>query len=174
MSTAHGVTLAENGADIFIFRQSRDSTTQVLVYLEGKYLGGFIGNVDRDGSSDYVSGKQGPQDGHYMLNPKPKEDYDGGPTEYLPGTPSITGPDRPIGSPGEGWQNTVRFHPCGGSTGCQTGPLVWADRIWDIVERHPQSTHLRIKTVAAPMAIPPDTKLPSPHRHSWPAFGIRV
>jgi hypothetical protein len=169
MKTAHGVNLQEDGADIFIFRTSRESSTKVLVYLEGEYLGGFVGNIDSDGTPDYVIGMRGPPDGHYLLKPKPPEDFENGPFEYVPGTPSITGSGRPIGSPAEGWKNTVRFHPCGGSTGCQTGPLEWANRIWDIVEDHQNSTNLRIKT--EPLgSIPVGRKLPRPRSHPWPAF----
>jgi hypothetical protein len=169
-------SLNKNGANLVIFRTARDSTTSVWVYEGGEYLGGFVGNMDPDGSPDYAAKSgggthRGPPDGDYSLRAKSAADYEGGKREYVPGTPSITGKGRQIGSPAPGYLNTVRFHPYGGSTACQTGTLEWSNRIWDIVARNPAGTvHLRIVTSAYPKAIPVGPRLPAPQSHPWPAF----
>ena len=157
---------------VVIYRTARNSVTSVSVYENGKYLGGFNGNVDPDGTSDYVDGKQGPPDGDYKIYPKPVSDYDGGAREFVAGTPSITGKGQRIGSPNSSYPwGTVRFHPCGGSTACQTGPLQWANRIWDMTARNPTiGIDLYIRTATYPRAIIVGPSLPAPKSHPWPPF----
>jgi RHS repeat-associated protein len=157
---------------VVIYRTARDSITSVSVFKNGEYLGGFVGNLDPDGTSDYAPGKRGPADGDYKLYPKPESDYDGGATEFVPGTPSITGTGQRIGSPDGGYPwGTVRFHPYGGSTACQTGPFEWVNRIWDLVASNPtKGVDLYIRTLSTPRAIIVGPNLPAPNSHPWPAF----
>ena len=172
-SHAFGRKLQADGANVFVFRTSRDSRTSVIVYEDGRYLGSYTGNADPNGGSgsDYKQGERGPPDGNYRILPKPAAAYDGQAGEFMPGTPSITGAGREAGSPAHGYRPTVRVHPYGGSTACQTAPNEWADRIWDVTERNPANTVLmHIKTDPIPMALPESPPLPRPSGHPWPAF----
>src|SRR5687767_121817 len=116
LTHAFGVKLDPNGFDIVSLRKRRNAITHLFFYEKGKLIGACHGNKNPNGEgSDYVNGSQGQPDGDYKLFPKPEEDYDGGLLEYLAGTPSVTGAGMPVGKPGSGYKNTIRFHPCGGS-----------------------------------------------------------
>ena len=164
--------LQKDGADIYVIRESRDSPTVVLVYEDGEYLGGYRGNLDPDGTSDYQSGKFGPNDGDYLVLPKPRSQYSFGSQsiEYAQGTPSITGMQKglKLGQYRSGVNATYRIHQHGGSTGCQTAPIEWANRIWDITDRNPVgSVRMHIRTQSMPIGIPLGPKLQAPTQHTW-------
>src|SRR4051812_16012821 len=74
-----------------------------------------------------------------------------GPREYVGGTPSVSGIGFPIGKPADGYLNTIRFHPCGGSEACQTAPLPWANLVWDIMKEVPDKRfHFHLRSMANP------------------------
>jgi RHS repeat-associated protein len=165
--------LQTDGADIYVFRESREASTSVLVYEDGQYVGGYRGNVNPDGTgaTDYATGKRGPPDGDYSIMPKTAAQDEGLNSEYVAGTPSITGKGRAVGSPAPGYNNTVRMHPYGGSTACQTATFEWADRIWDITARNPLgSVRMHIRTQSIPAGIPVGSRLSKPSAHPWPPF----
>jgi hypothetical protein len=164
--------LQRDGADIYVFRESGDSPTSVLVYEDEQYVGGYRGNLDPDGTSDYVYPRQGPIDGDYKILPKLESQYSFGSSdaEYAAGTPAITGLKNGL-LPGQlrsGGNATFRIHQYGGSTGCQTAPIEWADRIWDITSRNPLgSVRMHIKTSSTSIGIPVGPKLSAPNQHTW-------
>ena len=158
------------GANIQVYRQNRTGTTQVVASENGQIVGGFVGNSTADGKPDYTDSSRGIPDGNYSLLPKPVSQYTGKHNEFAPGTPSVTGRGRAEGSPVAGWNN-IRFHPCGGSKGCVTGPLEWANRVWDMMDRHPRGhTTLQVRTIAYPHAIPAGNPSQPPSSHPWPPF----
>jgi RHS repeat-associated protein len=154
-------------ANILVYRTSRTSITTVFVFENGKYLGGFYGN-----QGGYAEGKQAPASDRYTL--QRKSNYELG-DKFLSGTPSITKNGFAPGQPEPGARGTHRVHPESQSEGCLTGPLDWANRIWDIMNRNMNdggTTILYIDTKVI-MGLPVGPRLPAPTAHTWPVFGIQ-
>ena len=169
--TFHGIKLDPDGAGLVSLRTSRASVTHIFFFERTHLITACTGNQTPGGTGpDYVNGTQGEPDGHYFLLPKPATDYGGALYEYVPGTPSVTGKGFPVGQPGPGYKNTIRFHPCGGSEACQTAPLPWANLVWDLMNRTPERKfHLHLLTLSNPDPVP-HYPTPSPKSHPWPAF----
>jgi len=164
-------------ADIDIYRTNRYSSTVAIVTENGKVIGGYIGNASFNNKgnligTDYQPGEGGPPVGSYELRPKNNENPKNPKEAFVNGTPSITGSGRSVGSPADGWNPTVRMHPYGGSTGCQTASMEWANRIWDIMDRNLKNggTRVNIHEVSELPSLPKTGKLPAPTSHPWPVF----
>jgi RHS repeat-associated protein len=154
-------------ADIYVYRTSRTSITTVMVYENGKYLGGYYGN--RGGYSD---GTRAPASGEYTL--QPKNNYEFG-DKFLNGTPSITKAGLNPGQPEPRAKGTHRVHPESRSEGCLTGPVDWSNRIWDIMNRNmgDGGTTITYIDTDVMMGLAVGPRLPAPTSHTWPVFGIQ-
>jgi RHS repeat-associated protein len=154
-------------ADIYVYRASRTSITTVMVYENGKYLGGYYGN-----QGGYSPGTRAPASGEYTL--QPKNNYEFG-DKFLNGTPSITKVGLNPGQPEPGAKGTHRVHPESRSEGCLTGPVDWSNRIWDIMNRNMEDGGTTITYIDTDviMGLPVGPRLPTPTSHTWPVFGIQ-
>jgi RHS repeat-associated protein len=154
-------------AEIDVYRTSLTSSASVMVFENGRYLGGSFGNL-----SGFSGKTRGPSDSIYEL--LPKDNYAKG-DAYLNGTPSITKDGLLPGQPAASSRPTFRVHPEGRSEGCLTVPREWADRIWDVMLRNEKSggTRLRYVTQSDPRAVLIGPTLQPPTKHTWPIFGYQ-
>jgi RHS repeat-associated protein len=152
-------------AHLYVYRASRSSPTIVAIYENGRFLGAFPGN-----QAGFAANRRAPSDGDYDV--LAKDNFEQG-DNYINGTPSITGRGLAPGQPREGDPAVYRIHPEGQSNGCQTAPLEWADRIWDIMNRNLRDggTHIHYRTNDTP-SFGPNPRLPAPTPHTWPGFHI--
>jgi RHS repeat-associated protein len=152
-------------AEIDVYRTSLTSSASVMVFENGRYLGGSFGNL-----SGFSGKTRGPSDSIYEL--LPKDNYAKG-DAYLNGTPSITKDGLLPGQPAASSRPTFRVHPEGRSEGCLTVPREWADRIWDVMLRNEKSggTRLRYVTQSDPRAVLIGPTLQPPTKHTWPISG---